>query len=413
MKVCVSAGRGCLEGYTPAIFLPGDRGLLLDAADNSIDEIASECDLETLSIDDAVTTIADWARALKPGGKLDVEVFNGEAFAQDMVTGVDSAYRANQSLGPGIRTFFSEELLRQLLLRHGLVPKLDHSRQIDRVRLVCTKRKFEIKQRPRVLVVYSWPRLCPTDCVLSITRAVREFAMKRNVDVVENDVGGAFWDKAMQMAGSNVADGDYDYGLFIDFDTVIPSGEDLCRLFDIMQERDDLAALWPLQISRHNDFPLCYNPVNDYSTDITVQPIGHFGATFVRGDVFRQLPKPWFLMLVDPSTGEYPQNGRGDSDIVFWESLAEYGFKVAQCNTVQCGHAEMGVRWIVKKGRAIVPTQVWRTAGAPPNRVDWDAVRQAWIEHHEKKRAEADVQRMRAEHGLGWGGPPPEGVSCP
>jgi hypothetical protein len=141
-----------------------------------------------------------------------------------------------------------------------------------------------------------------------------------------------------------------------------------------------------------------FDPYLDYTTPVTETITGHFGFTLIRASVFRDLPKPWFITVPLPD-GNYPPDGTGDSDIVFWRTMAENGYRIAQVNDVQVGHMEIGVRCIQGEKTAIIPIHMFRTMpGVPGIPIDWKAIRRHWcnINHRKVEDVEEIAARIAA-----------------
>ena len=175
----------------------------------------------------------------------------------------------------------------------------------------------------------------------------------------------AFWAKGITCAIEDIIkEFDPEYVLCLDFDTVF-TADNVKRLTQHMDENPELAAVWPVQVSRHEDKPLCFDPNLDYTTALTKATFGHFGCTLIRTSALKQLPHPWFMDLPNPQTGKWNEEPKSDADITFWRALKHKGFACAQANDVVVGHVELAVRWPHCSGVMLQPIQEYRSSGMP------------------------------------------------
>jgi hypothetical protein len=175
----------------------------------------------------------------------------------------------------------------------------------------------------------------------------------------------AFWAKGIECAIEDlIRDQNPEYILCLDFDTVF-TPNDVQRLVQHMDENPDLAAIWPVQMSRHEDKPLCFDTSKDYTTTLTRATFGHFGCTIIRRSVLDKMPHPWFMDLPNPHTGRWNEEPKSDADITFWRSMKYHKHPVAQANDVVVGHVELAVRWPHKTGLMLQPIQAYQVYGQP------------------------------------------------
>jgi len=195
----------------------------------------------------------------------------------------------------------------------------------------------------------SLPRLGWTDTF----GAVQMSCAKLGIDLLKST--GVFWSQCMDRMFAILADDPNPprYILTIDYDSIFDEA-DIVRLWQVMESRPEIAALFPLQIGR--DRNQCLLTMLDAegkrvtrirSTDLHTDAIpcetGHFGLTLIRTEALRSLPRPFFLgqPAPDNSWGE----GRTDDDIYFWKNLAASGKTVAVCPRVRIGHLQNVVTW--------------------------------------------------------------------
>jgi len=98
VRLNLGCGSKPQSGYTNCDLFPGpgiDEVFSLDCvpyADNSVDEIASEHALEHLPRPRSEAALAEWARVLKPGGRLDLKIPDIELCCQNFLTDKTNQY---------------------------------------------------------------------------------------------------------------------------------------------------------------------------------------------------------------------------------------------------------------------------------------------------------------------------------
>lgn len=187
--------------------------------------------------------------------------------------------------------------------------------------------------------------------------------------------GGSFWEQSMQGVLARAASiPDVKYILCLDFDSVF-TPEDAWSLYRILEANPDIDGVFPIQMSRHNDRPLCYLPQNDYTSPFTEQGCGHFGLAMFKADIFRnnRIPMPWFWGMPN-AKGEWEDPGKLDPDMWFWKIGAEKGLKFVQANQVVIGHMELCVKWPhPEAGFSYQPVRHYQENGKPKNvGVNWE-----------------------------------------
>lgn len=253
-------------------------------------------------------------------------------------------------------------------------------------------------QKTKVVIALTQPRLTFTDHFLSVTNTVHRLGWPHVF------YGGAFWDQSLTGCIHGILEMyDPEYIFFVDFDTVYEP-EVAVRLVEALDGRPDLSAVFAVQMSRHDDRPLCFDPLKRYEAEeLTEQICGHFGATVIRASVFKELSEPWFWGMPDDE-GKWSQIGKTDPDIYFWKYLAVKGLKVAQLNTAVVGHMELCVKWPTGKGCCYQAVRHYGKTGKPA------AVGHAWNLWREKY---IESNQRRYEEHIARGGKPPEGLPLP
>ena len=394
VNVVIGPGKAQIPGYIPIEINEGNPGYPLPFADGTVDRIYASHVLEHFPHTHTAVVLADWCRALKDGGTLQIAVPDFDKVCEEARKTFPHPHAQGWLHGGHVdqhdvhRASFTRDQLMFHLRQAGLRDIADFepwnndtSTHPIGMRLQGTKKVNKIPKVPHIALCMSWGRLAFSDTVERVVDIINAWAKSGKVQITRITYGGAFWETATQAAINGALkeekpDNPFDYFMFVDHDGTF-NVQDADRMLEAIQTRPELDAVYPVQVARHNDLPLVFNPDLDYSGDVTETFTGHFGLTLIRSNVFREMPKPWFI-CVPNEDGDYSNVGIGDADIVFWRSFKTWGFRVAQVNTVQIGHMELGVRYWTPRGPAMIPIQVYRTTGNPPNQIDWSAVKAAW-----------------------------------
>jgi hypothetical protein len=200
----------------------------------------------------------------------------------------------------------------------------------------------------KIAAVMSLPRWISSNPRGVIEKALHPFKIPLN------SVGGAYWHHHLQSAMEWYVKENMDWILTFDCDTFVADWQ-LDRMFGIFGKHPEIDALVPLQCKRHSDDPLV--SIRGYGgsdVEITGEPLristGHFGATLIRVDALKQVPKPWFWEKTGPD-GSWDHAEHVDPDIGFWKNWTgeerpdgtkdcEGGRTVYLAPTVKIGHME-------------------------------------------------------------------------
>lgn len=226
------------------------------------------------------------------------------------------------------------------------------------------KRHWGKVENPKVSLILSQPRLCFTDHsdrLINLASRMK-FNTFRSV--------GAFWDRDIECTTMTAIHADQpDFLLYSDYDSVF-NPEDVFKLLDVINNDPTIAAIGAVQMSRHEDKPLVFEPDKDYSTVTTNVDYHHFGLTLIRRQVFEELPHPWFWstpgVLPDGTVG-WDNLNRSDADITFWRLLKKANMKVVQHNEVVIGHMVLCVKWPRDAGFGVSlqPIEMYNKYGKP------------------------------------------------
>lgn len=376
-------------GYEPVdMRINGKDVRKLEHANSSQDEVYASHVLEHLPVREVDAILAEWVRVLKPGGTLKLAVPDMRKIAAKLAVkneAADDMYLLAMIYGSqDYETNFhqwgyTEEVLRTAMYAAGIgfvkpwqafIPDCCSHNPCS-LNLEGQKRWFPKLENPKVCLVLCQPRITFSGHEKSLV----DFANKFKFDIQPSM--GAFWDRDMACATKAAIERfDPDILLFSDYDSVFePSDVEL--LLKELNDDPTLAAIGPVQMSRHDDRPLVHDTGLDYSKDTTKVRYSHFGLTAIRREVFNELPKPWFWTIPGKDkNGDWDWDawGRTDADITFWRVLDTMGFNVRQHNKVCIGHIIQSIKYPSVKGRGVMLTPIenyWR--GGKPKDVGLNA----------------------------------------
>jgi SAM-dependent methyltransferase len=404
LRLNLGAGGTVIDGYKPVDIKKGVDVRRLPYLDATVDAIYASHVLEHLAHAEIVPTLMDWARAMKPGGLLQVAVPDVEWIAANW-SPLSRDHLRHVLMGGQTdrddyhRSAFDEHLLRRAMhaAGFGFVERFepfveDCSRHPCSLNLQARKRWWPRVDNPRVCMVLVKPRLGFTDTADDLQAIAFEMG-KRYPEYHIQPSFGAFWDRDICLATqAAIHNHNPDILLYADYDGAFTAG-DAVKIVETLNNDPTLAACGPVQMSRHDDRPLVFKPELDYSGPRTDVPFSHFGLTAIRRQVFEELPQPWFWSIPGPDEtgqpaywGTFPSS---DADITFWRVMAEHGFRVQQCNDVVIGHLVLCVKWPKDSGYGVSlqPIEDYRKHGRPASaRLAPDIYRKRMAEQAEAMR---------------------------
>jgi hypothetical protein len=159
------------------------------------------------------------------------------------------------------------------------------------------------------------------------------------------EVGEAY-NSAIEMILDNPQLSKFKFLLTIEDDN-IPPPDGLLKLYEGMRDYDAVGGLYwtkgeggqPMIYGDPNEKPLNFRP--QFPIENAIQRTNGLGMGFTlfRMDVFRKLPKPWFV------TKQTYEPGKGVSaytqDLYAFENMAKLGMKVACDNRVKVAHLDI------------------------------------------------------------------------
>jgi len=379
-KLNLGAGPTVFPGYEALDIKTGTDIRKLDLPDCSVDEVYCSHVLEHFPYEERLAIVKEWVRVLKPWGSLKIAVPDMTKLARAIVSDEPEqplsylesvVYGGHNDANDHHRAMFTAATLAKLMNDAGVgsvapfkpfMP--DCSQNPYSLNLEGVKRWYPRVEKPRIALVMSQPELTHTCHEESLVR----LAQRIGFEIVP--CKGAFWDRDVTIGTQHaIATHNPDFLLYSDYDSVFEP-EDVQKLIDAMNADPTLAAIGSVQMSRHNDAPLVFDPEWDYSGEICRVRYSHFGLTLIRREVFEEMPQPWFWSVPGrtPEGGwDWQAWGRTDADITFWRNCDILGLKVCQHNGVCIGHSIRAIKYPCDKGKGVmlVPIENYRRQGKP------------------------------------------------
>ena len=383
IRLNLGAGKTPIDGYKNLDGKAGDSIYPLDYIDDSVDEIRASHVLEHFSHREVPAVLAEWVRALKPGGVLKIAVPDFENLAR--------------------RYLACEALPFEAFLMGGQVDDLDyHKSMFDTESLIDALKRAGLrdieKWESEVEDCASYPislnlkgvkrrALTPADVKemnIGAAMSVPRLGFMDNFFCAYQSLGplgiemrkftGAFWGQCLERTMEAWVDEGKDWILTIDYDSVWTRGA-LQELLELARD-SDADAIAPIQVHRTKQTPLMSMkdetgkrvssaPRSTFMGSLAKVSSAHFGLTMIRVSALKDLPKPWFAgqPQADGTWGPY----RTDDDVWFWEQWEKHGKSLYLANRVVIGHAELMIRWPDQNFSAMYqhPTEFYQDNGPP------------------------------------------------
>ena len=344
-------------------------------ADGTIDEVRASHVLEHFSQQQAQAVVDEWARVLKPGGRLRIAVPNfdwvsTQRHAQvttedtgrvDMPDPLHFAYLMGGQTDPNDyhKSLFTPSLLSGMLTAAGLTDIAGWESEVEDCAKLAVSLNLQgvkpetwtmpVRQiRKKIGVAISIPRLVFSDNMFCV------FAAFAGVNARVERYQGVWWEQGLTKLFQNHLDLGIDWIFTVDYDTLFTAADvlEVCRLAALHPQADaifcpQLKRGWDrimLRMDDANGKPLEEVPAEDFASDLTQVRTGHFGLTLLKADALRKLKRPWFLN--HPDENDAWDEGRVDADIHFWKNWEECGLTLFQANRVKLGHMQLMVSWL-------------------------------------------------------------------
>lgn len=356
IRLNLGSGDTEIAGFQSIDRRTGGEVFPLAYPDGFVDEIRASHVLEHFSHVEVPAVLADWVRALKPGGLLRVAVPDFQIVAEQYLAGaalpiegyvMGGHVDANDHHG----ALFDTETLTAMLSACGLLGVSCWTSEIED----CAALPISLNLQgwkppatwPRVQAVTSVPRLGFT----AMRSCVHEALMPLGIGC--RDVEGAFWGQCLTRGIEMSIDDGAEYVLTIDYDSVF-TRRDVENLISAAHRHPEIDAFVPVQSHRAEARQL-FTVADDtgaavqeidrdaFSHELLEIETGHFGLTLFRASAFARLQKPWLHAVPDPEGSWH--DGRQDDDVTFWRQWRAAGLRAALCTRVAIGHLELLVRW--------------------------------------------------------------------
>ncbi len=371
MRLNIGGGSTRIPGFETVDRKNGQEAYPLPHESDSVEEIRASHILEHFSFKESVDALREWARVLKPGGRLRLAVPDVEKVLAAVKDGDPAA--VHYLMGGQIdsddfhRSAWTREKLATYMESAGYVnvrpwesDGLDTS--AHKVSLNLEGEKPEVATEDgevlsvKIAAIMSIPRIGWNDSWLCITEALRPFGIGLRT------FNGVFWGQCMQRVMLEAVEDGVDWILTIDYDSMFTKHH-LDEMFRVFGQNPEIDALTPLQPKRGAGTPLC---TAEGKTELEIKgdsiPIttGHFGLTLIRADALREMPLPWFMGTPGPD-GKYEGSEKLDEDIYFWAKWRDAGKTLHLAPQVSIGHLELLCAQIQEDGTtAHMHVDKWR-----------------------------------------------------
>lgn len=346
-----------LAGYENIDAKTGGQIYPLPYLDNSVEEIRASHVLEHFPHAQVPQVLADWTRALAPGGLLKVAVPDFPSIAQGYLTHRDEPTQG-YLMGGQVdaydfhKSIFNFDTLSTLMREAGCVAINAWESELDDCARLPISLNLSGYKRPttwpRVHAIMSVPRLGFMDAFFSWWEALSP------LKIPLQKFTGAFWGQCLERGFDQVLkESAPEFILTLDYDTVFDR-EVIEDMLMLMLAHPEVDALAPMQASRSKSSAMfCIRgadghnigqlPSDHFDAPVVKAHTAHFGCTLIRTRSLGALPKPWFHSRPDAS-GAWG-DGHEDEDIYFWLRFAEHGRALYIAPRAVVGHLELMIRW--------------------------------------------------------------------
>jgi hypothetical protein len=365
LKLNIGAGSTRIEGWTPIDRDLGTEAYPLPYEDNSVDEIRASHILEHFSFRDAIEAVKEWARVLKPGGRIRIAVPGFEQISQ--MSGHDDKWMFYLMGGQTDENDFHRSVwdtgMLTRVMREARLENIQpfQSHINDTASLPCslnleaTKPLMEA-QKVKICAVMSLPRVGWNDAWGQIQESLAVF------QIPLHRFTGVFWGQCMQRVFNDAVRNGVDWILTIDYDSMF-TAQHLDQLLGTLGQNPHIDALASMQVRRGQKYPLmtktgatkkllpcvggCGHEIEVLVAEIDNAPIqvatAHFGLTLLRVDALKDVEKPWFYAQPDENCEWEPDGEKLDDDIWFWHQWKKAGKTLFVDPNCRIGHLEVMV----------------------------------------------------------------------
>lgn len=346
MKLNIGAGDTQIEGFTPIDRKFGQEAYPLPYSDNSVEEIRASHILEHFTFREASEALKEWARVLKPGGRIRIAVPDVDKCLNSTDPNRLFYLMGGQTDDNDIhKSAYDERRLRAVMQEAGIrnlrrweSPNTDTAAhpislniEGEKVGETASSKELDVK----IIAYMSLPRYEAVGA-----RNVIEGALKQ-LGIPLATSQGVFWGQCMQRMFEDAVSQGVDWILTVDSDSLFNAGH-VSQLLSEFGSNPHIDALAALQCRRGKPFPLITKGGEQGITISNKEPFlvttAHFGLTLIRVEDLERVKKPWFYGQPDEN-GEWGSE-RLDDDIWFWHQWRLAGKNIYVAPRVSIGHLE-------------------------------------------------------------------------
>lgn len=348
LKLNIGAGSTVIDGFTPIDRKLGSEAFPLPYPDGSVDEIRASHILEHFTFAESQAALKEWARVLKPGGRIRLAVPDLEAADKADPDEWPFIVMGGQTGPDDIhKSAWNETRLRAHMEHFGLeqIKRWD-SPNTDTASHPCSLNLEGVKTspatEPKAVTVKVGAYLTLPRYESVAARGFIEVALRPH-KLELTTTQGVFWGQCMQRMFQDAVDKGLDWILSLDSDSLF-TAKQLGELMQIMAGNPHIDALAALQCRRGAKYPLLTSGsgVQDEHVEVDGTPIkvttAHFGLTLIRVEALKRVSKPWFKS--EPSDGGDWNDDRLDDDIWFWHQWRKAGRTIYVAPSISIGHIE-------------------------------------------------------------------------
>lgn len=314
-------------------------------ANGTVDEIRASHVLEHLSFYDAQKALREWARVLKPGGRMRIAVPDVNKLNPKDPKWPFHLMGGQKNADDFHRSCWTKSMLENELVVIGLqrvaewpADNIDTASDPISTRLEAYQGGDDSSQLIKIKAVMSSPRVGWVDAFNCMQASLAAFGIPLTTFT------GAYWGQCLQNCLEVSVSEGVDWVLTLDYDTMFTK-EHLDKLLGHFGSNPHVDALAGLQCRRSGDYPLMTIPGKK---DVEVEgglievATAHFGLTLIRLDSLKDVPRPWFQGIPSAS-GSWQDDDKIDDDIFFWNNWRKAGKTVFVAPDVNLGHLELMV----------------------------------------------------------------------
>jgi hypothetical protein len=357
VKLNIGAGQTAplLDGYIPIDRKDGQEAYPLTGwQDESVDEIYASHVLEHFSAKDTPAVVNEWARVLKPGGRMRIAVPDFRWCAARYMSGEMDGNLGNYICGAQSdqddyhKSIFDEPGLRMHMERAGLVGIERFAPFVKDCSSLPVSLNLEgykpanlgpISQR--CILVCTMPRLNWTYNREQTSKVCYELGIPYFT------VGGAYFDQSMERALEEGLKSGREYIITLDYDSVF-TPDDVRRLVVLMDRHPNASAIAALQAKRGGENAVLLGTekevtIGEIERDVVEVKSAHFGLTIIRAECLKHAARPW--LHHQPAPDGTWGDGHIDADVAFWTKLGAVA-PVYVSPRVSIGHLQVMVSWV-------------------------------------------------------------------